>query len=80
MQKYRITFRCVLGSTFRENFIANTPAKAIEQFYEEYDARCEILKIKKITQHDSLDIGYGFCLGIGVTLLLIIVGAVLGLL
>lgn len=79
MQKYRITFRGVLGSTFRENFIANTPAKAIEQFYEEYDARCEIIKIKKITQHDSLDIGYGFCLGIGASCVLLILGLVLGL-
>lgn len=79
MKSYRITFKGVLGSIFIENFIATTPAKAIDQFYEEHDARCEILKIKKVNSHNGLDTAYGFILGIGFTLLLVIIGAVLGL-
>lgn len=79
MTMYRITFKGVLGSTFRENFIATTPAKAIDKFYNEYDARCEILKIKKVQSHSGLDIGYGFCLGIGVSYGLLLLGLVFGL-
>lgn len=73
MNEYKIYFRgYYIKEKFTETIYADNPHEALDKFYQMYNSQCVIRKVKEVDSFRSLDVGYGFCLGIGTMMLLFI--------